>query len=522
MKNRKPKRGFLFVITIFLILTYMMLSISVWVKALEASERTYSELYKESTVELVIEQLTPAKLTEISDMVMHRAVFRVNDLAKEHPLKEGPVDDEFRYVENAVHEYLVNGSISGDNFQDAYEPDPEGNASLGGWAATLNASLQAIGVYVNDFRIYDFTFAQEDYKTLNYSFRVDLSITDKSGTTSLTRTYDLSGKVLITGFVDPAIARESDETGDMIYRQFFFYEEGDGYMNKANLAPDRLAEIDAGQGWFYGPVVSATEAGSVDGDLKRRYIVAGTYSEIRSIGDRGELEEFGAFIVTSPIRHRDPGSLCESTHPDEYDTFMAIDYEGTACTANLQHDTEILRPFVVAPGFDVSDAQRCMDLLGNATTRCALIIASYDPLDVYTNVERKLDKPVESTGVFGIENLRDYTLCGYYTLEEDAPSYLQRLLPDPYTRSGEEMGIETFVIGEYANPAIYERLDRIDRKMLEGVIRSEFIRGMPGCRDYGSCSNDETPTGRFGLNDTSIGDYDLGAIDCGAGAECGG
>jgi len=520
MKN--GKKGFLFVITIFLILTYMMLSISVWVKALEASERTYSELYKESTVELVIEQLTPAKLAEISDMIMNRAVFKVNDLAKEHPLKEGPVDDEFRYAENAVHEYLVSGAISGENFQDAYEPEPEGNASLGGWATTLNASLQAIGVYVEDFRIYDFTFAQEDYKTLNYSFKVDLSITDNSRTTSLTRTYDLSGRVLVTGLVDPAIARESGDAGETIYRQFFFYEEGDGYLNKANLAPDRLAGITAGQGWFYGPVVRATEAGSIDDDLKRRYIVAGTYSEITSIGGRSELEEFGAFIVTSPIMHRDPGSPCEATHPDEYDTFMAIDYEGTACTANLQHDTEVLRPFVVAPAFDVSDAPLCMDLLENATTRCALIIASHDPLDVYAHVERKLETPAESTGVFGMEELRDYTMCGYYTLEEYAPSYLQRLLPDPYTRSGGEAGIETFVIGEYADPALYERMDRIDRKMLEGVIRNEFIRGMPGCREYGSCSNDETPTGRFGLNDTSIGDYGLGAIDCGAGAECGG
>ena len=216
------KKGFLFVITVFLILTYMMLSISVWVKALEASERTYSELYKESTVELAIEQLTPAKVANVSDMVMTRAVFRVNDLSKEHPLKEGPVDDEYYYIKNAVYEYAVNGSPSGSNFYDDYTPDTEGNASLGGWVSTLNASLLAIGVYIDDFEIYDFSFDQEDYKTLNYSFRMDLSMRDTSGATSLVRTYEVSNRIPITGLVDPAIARESGS--ETIYRQFFFFD----------------------------------------------------------------------------------------------------------------------------------------------------------------------------------------------------------------------------------------------------------------------------------------------------------
>ncbi len=513
MKNNRRK-GFLFVITVFLILTYMMLSISVWVKALEASERTYSELYKESTVELAIEQLTPAKVANVSDMVMTRAVFRINDLAKEHPLKEGPVDNEYYYIKNAVYEYAINGSPSGSNFYDEYIPDPEGNASLGGWISTLNASLLAIGVYIDDFEIYDFSFDQEDYKTLNYSFRMDLSMRDTSGSTSLVRTYELSNKIPLTGFVDPAIARESgDET---IYRQFFFLE---GYLNKDNLAPERVSNIDAGQGWFYGPVVIPTEAAGIDDDLKRRYIVAGTYDGIRSLGDE-DMEKFGAFIVTSEPTE---GTACDLTHVNEDDTFMAIRYEGTTCgSVSVDPDTLISQPFVLAPAFDIGDAPPCMDVVENATKNCVLIIANNDVWDVNADPETKLETPSESTGIFGIEELRDYTMCGYYTLEEDSPSYFQRLLTDPYSRSGEEMGIETFVIGEYADPSIYERLDRVDRNMFEEVTRDEFIRGMPGCRQYSSCSNDETPTGRFGLNESSVSDYTLGSIDCGAGADCGG
>jgi hypothetical protein len=516
MKSAKKRRGFLFVITVFLILTYMMLSISIWVKSLEASERAYSEIYKESTVELAIDQLTHAKVANISDMVLNRAVFRINDLAKDHALKEGPEEDRYYYVKNAIYEYVINGSPSGNNFHDAYEPEAEGNASLGGWASTLNASLLAIGVYIDDFEIYDFTFDQEDYKTLSYSFRMNLSMRDTGGTTSLTRTYEISNRIPITGLVDPAMARESGERGETIYRQFFFWDD---YLNKDNLAPERITNIDEGQGWFYGPVVTATEATAVDDDLKRRYIVAGTYDEIRSLGEE-DLMMFGAFILTNDIGE---GTACDSTHINQDDTFRAIRYEGVTCgSVSFDPDTEMPKPFVVAPSFDIGNAPLCMDVVENATKRCVLIIANSPQWDVQSDVELKLRTPTESTGIFGIEELRDYTMCGYYTLDENAPSYFQRLLADPYTRSGEEMGIETFMIGEYADPSIYERLDSIDRKTFEEAIRDEFIRGMPGCREYGSCSNDETPTGRFGLNESSITDYTLDAIDCGSGAECGG
>ncbi len=515
---KKPKKGFLFVITIFLILTYMMLSISVWVKALEASERAYSELYKESNVELAIDQLTPAKVANVSDMVMTRAVFRINDLAKEHALRGGPAENEYYYINKSVYEYLINGSPSASNFYDEYEPESEGNSSLGGWASTLNASLLAIGVYIDNFEIYNFTFEQENYKTLNYSFRMDLSMRDTSGATSLVRTYEVSNKIPVTGIVDPAMARESGETGDTIYRQFFFWDE---YLNKNNLAPKRLDNIDAGQGWFYGPVVTVTEAVGIDDDLKRRYIVAGTYDEIRSLGYEDMLM-FGAFILTNEPGE---GTECDPTHINEEDTFMAIRYEGVTCgSVSFDSDTLISHPFVVAPGFDITATEDtlCMDVVENEIKKCVLIIANTAPWNVQSDVERKLVTPSESTGIFGIEKLRDYMMCGYYTQDENAPSYFQRLLTDPYTRSGEAMGVETFIIGEYADPSIYERLDRIDRKMFEEAIRDEFIRGMPGCRDYSACSNDETPTGRFGLNESSITNYTLGAIDCGAGADCGG
>jgi hypothetical protein len=67
------RKGFLFVVTVFLILTYILLAISVWVKAIETSERSYAEFYRQSTLDLTIAQITPEKVNNVSNMALTRA-----------------------------------------------------------------------------------------------------------------------------------------------------------------------------------------------------------------------------------------------------------------------------------------------------------------------------------------------------------------------------------------------------------------------------------------------------------------
>ena len=90
------KKGFLFTVTVFLILIYILLSISVWVKSIEASERSFSEFYKESTVELTMEQITPAKMDHITHVIMSRNMVRLNDYSIGHSLVPGPAGDNAR------------------------------------------------------------------------------------------------------------------------------------------------------------------------------------------------------------------------------------------------------------------------------------------------------------------------------------------------------------------------------------------------------------------------------------------
>lgn len=223
------KKGFLFTVTIFLILTYILLSISVWVKGVEASERAYSEFYKESTVELAIEQITPAKVDNVTNLIMDRALFRLNNNAIDHPLSEGQ-GDENANIRAALYDLLVNGTAPPSAFQDSVGMDME-NSSLTSWVSTLNASLMAIGVYVSGFQVSGFNAWQGNVDTVNYSFDMQLSLRDYSRTSSVTRTYHLSNAVGISGLIDPALARSSRKLIDdqhTAYRQFFFNRDAYG------------------------------------------------------------------------------------------------------------------------------------------------------------------------------------------------------------------------------------------------------------------------------------------------------
>ena len=154
------KKGFLFTVTIFLILTYILLSISVWVKGVETSERAYSEFYKESTVELAIEQITPAKVDNVTNIIMNRALFKLNDFSIDHPVKAGPTDNENRYINDSLYGLLVDGTAPDSDFRDG-TGFTDIDASLAAWVTNLNASLGAIGVYVSDFSISDFNVSQD-------------------------------------------------------------------------------------------------------------------------------------------------------------------------------------------------------------------------------------------------------------------------------------------------------------------------------------------------------------------------
>lgn len=507
------KKGFMFVVTVFLILTYILLSISVWVKGIEASERAYAEFYKESTVELAIEQITPAKMVEVADVVMNRALFRLNEHTIDSPVIADEMDEN-ENIRRAFSELLVNGSADSQYFKGPGIEDSE-NSSLSDWASNLNASLLAIGVYVSDFRVSNFEIRQSDMNELNYSFDLTLKLRDYANTSSVSRTYENLGSTLdVSGLVDPALARKSNQT---IYRQFFF--DKDRYGSAGSIEIINKGEGKGGQGWLYAPLASAT-SGTTDVpslDLiasadRRNYILVGNFTEIEALGP-ATYKEFGGFILTN----RPTVTPFDDCGGEESDTFNPIKFSDPPdCVADFG-SPEVGLPFIVAPGFNVGSAPECRMLDGAGNLRCVLFINPYLPSEVMDDHELKLE---EGGGVYDVESIRDFVMCGYYTHNPKAPSYLQRLLEGPYSRNSTQFGIETFVIGEYASDyGIYDFNSRLDRELFNSTIQGIKVRGLPGCKDFGMCA-DRPVTGVFAASSDAIGDYNLDEIDCRTDAGC--
>lgn len=513
------KKGFLFTVTVFLILIYILLSISVWVKSIEASERGFSEFYKESTVELTMEQITPAKMDSITYLIMNRNLVRLNDYSIENSLIPGPAGDEDQNAREALGELLVSGNASGSHFHGGDAMPSEGNSSLRAWVENLNASLRAIGVYVSEYQVTSFALGQSDYDNINYSFDIRFGLKDYTNTSAVSRTYHINNTINVTGLVDPALARESaTAAGDnmTVYRQFFFRK--DLYPDYSSISVSRMSQtVAGGQGWLYGPLAMAgvsanlaPTATAIAPSDRSNYILVGTFDEILALTP-SVYQGFAGYIVTSNPTITDDG--CGGT---ESHTFLPIRH-GAAPDCNVSMDPSAGEttnlPFIIAPGFNASEAPECPMLDGtNTTRRCVLILNTYLNSEVAENLERKLS--TTGSGIYELETIRDFVMCGYYTHNPRAPSYIQRLMNDSYARNSTQFGIETFVIGIYANDYdVYDVNSRLDRELFYGSVEGVKIRGLPGCRNFNSCS-DSPLTGIFAVSDGTSADYGLDDIAC--------
>ncbi len=524
------KKGFLFTVTVFLILVYILLSISVWVKSIEASERSFSEFYKESTVELTIEQITPEKMNEVTRIIMNRGLSRLNDHSVDYPVEQGPVSDENMNVREAMYQLLMNGTADAGFFRGDSPIEVEKNSSLRGWVDNLNASLRAIGIYVNEFDVPESSFqiGQSDIDMVNYSFDMRLGLKDYSNTSAVSRVYHVTNNLSVTGLVDPALARESkDAAGDneTIYRQFFFNKTI--YGDTGQISAERISQpVSGGQGWIYGPLAAANDTGMtlvpdassippISGNRKI-YLLVGSFDEISALTET-VYENFAGYIVTSA-----PTVVDDGCGGRESDTFNPIKHSAAPnCTAEIDAGAGIVtqKPFIIAPGFNASSdaVPECPLLDGsNLTRKCVLLLNTYLPSEVRDVPPRKT--ATSGSGLFGLETIRDFVMCGYYTHNPKAPSYLQRLLNNSYARNSTQYGIETFVIGNYASDyGVYDYNSRLDRELFNGGIAGIKVRGLPGCRDQPACSDSPT-TGIFAVSGGTKDDYGLGQIACDSGA----
>jgi hypothetical protein len=529
--NLTSKKGFFFVLATLIVLSYILASITLWTKSMEAAERAYAERFRLSNLELASSQVSPVSLQKFAEISVYHALYTINDYSSmpgQTLRSEGDPAHRYDHVIASFASMVENNTLYERDFENydatstkTFNPVSDPNAadrSLKKWAEMLNASIQQSGLSVKDVKLTSFKIKESDtvYGQLDYEMKVRVVLVDTANPgigekAFISKEYLVIGKVLIDGMTDPAVFRETKLTSGIgVVKQFFFnrdYKTGDlKYETPKNLNPVALTlPVEEGQGWFYGPVIDVNDVAalaSLKPELRRFYILSGAYSDMTALVYMGD---FGAFIQTdSP-----PKTTSSCTHLQVIDTvFNAVicDIQG-----NLELQTTFFdKPYVVAPNFDPANYKQAYydsldpEIKGAFNDARVLIVSDYSPQDVQNDLELKFS----GGKIYDMEDLRDFTVCGYYVHNKKAPSYFDRLFADPFSSSNlpadNPRGIETFVFGSWTDGnfngyTTAPSLSKLDREFFDLVPGSSKVRGMPGCKNVFDCSFDNSPIGPFRL-----------------------
>jgi len=496
------KKGFFFVVVTFLILTYILTSIASWTMAIQTSEKRFSEKFRTSNIETIIEQVTEEKLNKVASINAKYALQELGMYSVENPVKVGEPGDEYSYINKSMYELMILGEADGDNFVTGKTFPFASESSMFDWTRKLNATINKIGFTVSEFSVSNFNIYQKNIESVEYSFKVHLVVEEKAGKTSISRNYNINGIVSIQGMVDPMSEREAKKEDIDLGKQFFFNEK---YNETGDMNAEKMAdEGSEGQGWFYGPVVTVDDASTIDPWLMESYILVGSYDNIMGLDQETEWGQFGAYILTTePELEEEAGGTCY----DQSKTLSPIDNDDNCVPKIKGGDDKTDKPFMVLEDYSPSGP--------------ILFIAENSP----QGVENSPNLKFSDVDVYFIENFRDFVMCGYYTHNENAPSFFQRMFEDALTMNDSELGIESFIVGKFVGGSEAKYSDsrsRLDRELfLNPAGTNVKIRGMPGCKSPEMCDNDNSILGHFRMSEDAINDYLVTDIACNDGrARC--
>ena len=134
--------------------------------------------------------------------------------------------------------------------------------------------------------------------------------------------------------------------------------------------------------------------------------------------------------------------------------------------------------------------------------------------------ESSSDKMSGYHRIWDITKLRDMTVCGFY-VHAGGPSFFQRMVANAQSLQSNELGIESFLVGQWAGGALDTHNDyrsRLDWEFYQNIQGQDEIKGMPGCKNAQMCKSDSDATsegvGLFKLTQNATERYGMDGIAC--------
>ena len=541
------RRGFFFAVMALAMLSVVLMTVQVWVKTFEQSDYSASQRFKGEAMRSILSTMSDKALSDFANASAFYATYRLanytSDVSNALAPQDGALDSAKNpgtyLVEKTAMELITNGSsMPNSNNPIEYSPEEKGAYTLAGWENRTESAASEMGFDIQFSNVSGFRYYQIDAWTIGVSFGIQMNVTDAEGTMRQQKELNATASFPINGFLDPMITRD-----DMAHRgapRELATEKQVFKVAQYNVPSDVKPQImDSsgieGNGWFFGPIVEgyppelASSSGANVTNLDQ-FVLVHPYDENLS----AYAGSYGAVIVETQ-----PG--INTTNGCEQQTECLNCMEKTVglpgCTDNdpnwhtYPNNNPVGVPVIVASNewniSKVMDVNRTQDGGTVHTDKYVLID------NAYPNPEDKMKDGYHR--IWDITKLRDMAICGFYVQNDvqntggtAGPSYFQRMLAGAENIHNPMIGIESFVVGQWAGGAqdtagnyaadSYSRLDWEFYERLGGNGASK-IKGMMGCKTKDMCSTDNATrdgVGHFELSDDAIARYFAGNISCGA------
>jgi len=499
------KKGFFFSLSAIMLLTFAVVSITQHLSVVRENEMFYSDLISLTSYQTVFSNFNTNSLSTMLGAVGKFALFKMANYTAFNPI-DAVGADNYTNIRLVFQELVNNGNAPISYFSnESYAPlnytSSERNNTLRGIADQLNRNFNAIGYNTNEISFTITNISMASPSSVNITADIIINVSDSLGRSSYFASYrNFTSNISIEGLPDPLansyVAKENlNRGGSNLSRWFLFRHDRDDLIYDFDPAiGTHTTDAEAGQGWFYGPIISAEDAAREDPQYPELFVLYGNFTEIMDLGEE-KWGKYGAYIITSGISYE--SNCCEDNCSENIDlTFNPTEWydSGGTCRSRPYSDgTYILKPFIVAPEFDASDLvganfENEMD----PAEKTVFFATGNDPESVSVDPKKK---NMATARFLGIEGLRDQFICDYYYKTGMGPNFLQRMLVEGYSMADPDNGITSMYVEkeflgdgmEYNgySSADFEFMRMFNSRSPGGDL--VVVRGMPGCKSRDVC-----------------------------------
>lgn len=546
-KKAKSSRGFFFTVMALAMLSFMLLTVQVWVRTFEQYDIRAAQKFKGEAVRLALSTLSDRAVSKFANASAFFALHKLVNFtsAPGNGLLQKPGGDESDNPGTGrVPEVLLSLMLSGtanplsDPQAINYTLAEKEAYTIASWQEKIRSAAEVMGFNASFSGLKNFSFGQDSPWSVKVYFEMEMNISDQERTMQQTKLLKANATFPIDGFLDPFIERldahqrcsDGLSCANYSQRQFF---RNESYavpydISPSMLVPSPLYQAPEGNGWFFGPVTFDYPASiSFEGiDKLSQYILVHNYDEnLTSFAD-----SYGAVILIGipgerTYPHADPGAcpynVTEQTNCLNCWRRFTSNVLGCAPSRNESFNV-ISRPYMAVSNRDWIYSIRNVGKANVSNDRYVLMDSEFlDPADKLSGYHR----------IWDITKLRDATVCGYY-LHGSGPSFFQRMV-QPQSAQGfnnPALGLETFVVGRWAGGAddqahnANSRLDWEFYSSLGAETPVSKIKGMPGCKSREMCGFDMNTTelgvGIFRMSSNAGSRYGMDNMTCN-GIQCG-